>query len=143
MDVGHRPLQLRDDVDVVAEVDVRALAADHVDLGEARELVLANSVFDELLRAVRVRVGLLARDGERAELALHAAHVRLVQVEVLDEVDAVVAAAHAPREIREFAQRQDVVRLHQGNALVEVEPLAGLHLLADRRQRLGALQQGH
>jgi hypothetical protein len=40
---------LRDDVDVVVEVDVRVLAADHVDLGEAGELVLRDRVLDELL----------------------------------------------------------------------------------------------
>ncbi len=34
--VGHRLVEPRDDVFVVVEADVRALAADHVDLGEAR-----------------------------------------------------------------------------------------------------------
>src|SRR6266581_4828057 len=75
---------------------MRALAADHVDLGEPGELVLANRVLDHLLRRVRIGVGLFVRDRKGAELALHAADVGLVQVQVLDEVDAVVAATHAP-----------------------------------------------
>ena len=50
VDVRQRLVQRADDVDVVVEVDVRALAADHVDLGEAGELVLAHGVLDELLR---------------------------------------------------------------------------------------------
>ena len=130
--VRHRLVELRDDLDVVVEVDVRALAADHVDLGEAAELALAKRVLDELLGRVRVGAFLLLRDCEGAELALHAADVRLVEVEVLDEVDLVVPAALTAREIRQLAEREDVVRLHQQEAVLEVEPLAGDDLLADR-----------
>ena len=129
--------------DVVVEVDVRALAANHVDLGEAGELVLSNGVLDHLVRRIRVGVGLLVRDGEGAELALHTADVRLVQVQVLDEVDAVIAAAHAPREIGEVAERKDVVALHQRHAVLEVEALACLHLVADRRKHVGPFEERH
>ena len=55
--------------------------------------MLRDRVRDELVGGERVGVLLLLRRREGAELALHAADVRLVQVEVLDEVDAVVAAA--------------------------------------------------
>ena len=133
--VRHRLVELRDDLDVVVEVDVRALAADHVDLGEAAELALAKRVLDELLGRVRVGAFLLLRDRERAELALHAADVRLVEVQVLDEVDLVVPAALTAREIGQLAEREDVVRLHQQEAVLEVEPLAGDDLLADALER--------
>src|SRR5919197_650694 len=56
-------------------------------------------VVDQLLRRQGVRVRLPARRRERAELALHAADVRLVEVQVLDEVDLVRAAAQPPREV--------------------------------------------
>ena len=141
--VGHRLVQLPDDLDVVVEVDVRALAADHVDLGEAGQLALAERVLDELLRGVRVRALLLLRDGEGAELALHAADVRLVQIQVLDEVDLVAAAALPAREVGQLAEPEDVVGLHQREPVLEVEPLARLDLLADRLERRGAVEDGH
>mgnify|MGYP003289875242 CR=1 FL=1 len=42
-------LERADGVDVELEVDVRVLAVDDVDLGEAGELALADRVLDELL----------------------------------------------------------------------------------------------
>ena len=122
---------------------MRVLAIDRVDLGEAVELVLRDRILDELVGGERERVLLLARLGEGAELALHAADVRLVQVDVLDEEDLVAAAALAAREIGEIAEREQVVRLHEGDAVVEVEPLAGEHLLPDRRERVESVQNGH
>ena len=80
----------------------------------------------------RPGVLLLLRRRERAELALHAAHVRLVQIQVLDEVDAVVAAANAACEIGQLAEREQVVRLHQRKPVLEVEAFVGLHLFADQ-----------
>ncbi len=115
---------------------MRVLAVDHVDLGEPGDLALREDVRDELLRRERVRVLLLARRRERAELALHAADVRLVHVQVLDEVDLVRAAAHPAREIGERAELEEVVRLEDRDAVVEVEALSGLDLLPDRLQRL-------
>ena len=53
---GIASCSLRIDVDVVVEADVRVLAADHVDLGEARELALRERVLDHLRRRVRVGV---------------------------------------------------------------------------------------
>ncbi len=114
-----------------------------MDLREAGELVLANSVLDHLFWRKRVGVGLFVRDGERAELALHAADVRLVQVEVLDEVNAIVAATNASRQIGELAERENVVALHQRHTVLEVEALSGLHLVPDGREHVGAFQQGH
>ena len=102
-----------------------------MDLGEAGELPLLDRVPHELVRTDRVGVVLLLRRGERTELALDAADVRLIQVEVLHEVHAVVATARPAPEIRELAERQQVVRLEKRETVVEVEPLAGLHLLAD------------
>jgi hypothetical protein len=107
-----------------------------VQLGEARDLALREDVGDELLRRERVRVLLLPRRRERAELALHAAHVRLAHVEVLDEVDLVRSAPDATREIGESAELEQVVRLEERDPVVEVEPLSGLDLLPDRLQRL-------
>jgi hypothetical protein len=136
-------MELPDDLDVVVEVHVRALAADHVDLREAGQLALAERVLDELLGGVRVRTLLLLRDGKRAELALHAADVRLVEVEVLDEVDLVAAASLLAREVGQLAEPEDVVRLHQREPVLEVQPLARLDLLADRVERRGAVEDGH
>src|SRR3954470_9826772 len=141
--VGHRLVQLPHDGDVVAEIDVRTLATDHVNLREAGELALLERVLDELLAGVRVRALLLLRHGERAELALHAADVRLVQVQVLDEVDLVSAAAPAPRAIRELAEGEDVVGLHQREPVLEIEALARFHLLADRVERGRSVENGH
>ena len=141
--VGHRVVQRARRVDVEAEVDVRVLAVDHVDLGEAGQLPLAQRVGDELVRRDRVRVLLLARLREGAELALDAADVRLVQVQVLDEVDLVGPAAHAARQVGELAEPEQVVGLEQRQAVLEVEPLAGLDLVADLLQRRCALQDCH
>ena len=91
----------------------------------------ATRVGDEVVGADRVGLLLLLGRGERAELALHAADVRLVQIDVLDEVDAVVAAAHPAREVGELAQREQVVGLEQRQPVLEVEAHTRLHLLAD------------
>src|SRR5205085_8927093 len=67
----------------------------------------------------------------------------LVQVEVLDEEDAGVAAAQPPREVGELAEPEQVVRLEERDAVLEVEPLARLDLLADRLECLDAVEDGH
>ena len=143
MHVRERLLQRAHGVDVELEVDVRVLAVDHVDLREACELPLADRVLDELLRGDRVGVLLLLRRGERAELALHAADVRLVQVEVLDEVDLVRTAAEASRPVGQVAEPEQVVGLEQREAVLEVQALAGLDLLPDRLERGCAVKDGH
>jgi hypothetical protein len=79
---------------------------------------------------------LLARRGEGAELALHAADVRLAHIEVLDEEDLVAPTAHTTREVGERAQLEQVVRLQDRDAVVEVESFSGRDLLPDRLQRL-------
>jgi hypothetical protein len=107
-----------------------------VELGEAGDLALREDVRDELLGRERVRMLLLPRRRECAELALHAAHVRLAHVEVLDEEDLVRSAPYAPREIGERPELEQVVRLEDRDPVVEVEPLSGLDLLPDRLQRL-------
>src|SRR3990170_213441 len=104
--------------------------------GERRRLPLAEHVVDELLGGERVRVHLLLRRREGAELAFHAADVRLVDIEVLDEEHLVRSPAHAPREVGELAERKQVVGLEDREAVLEVQPLAGLDLLPDRLQRL-------
>jgi hypothetical protein len=107
-----------------------------VDLGEPGHLALAENVRDELVRGERVRVLLLPGRRERAELALHAADIRLVDIEVLDEIDLVGPSSHATREVGERAELEEIVGLEDRHAVVEVEPLAGLDLLPDRLQRL-------
>jgi hypothetical protein len=134
VDVRQRRPQRAQHADVELEVDVRALAVHAVNLGESELPVLADRVLHELVSGERVRAVLLVRPREGAELALHPADVRLVQVDVLDEVDVVVAAADTAREIGELAEREQVLRLHQGQPVFEVEPLAHLDLLANRRE---------
>jgi hypothetical protein len=107
-----------------------------VQLGEARHLALGEHVCDELSGRERVGVLLLARRRESTELALHTADVRLAHVEVLDEVDLVGPTAHAAREIGERPEFEEVVRLEDRDAVVEVEAFPGLDLLPDRLQRL-------
>jgi hypothetical protein len=107
-----------------------------VDLGESRHLALREHVLDELVGGERVGVLLLLRRCERAELALHAAHVRLVHVEVLDEEDLVRSAPRAARQVGERAELEYVVRLEDRDAVVEVEALSGLDLLPERLERL-------
>jgi hypothetical protein len=113
-----------------------------VDLREAGQLALANRVLDELLRRDRVRVLLLPRRGEGAELALHAADVRLVQIEVLDEIDLVRAAPQAAGAVGELAQAEQVVGLEERKPVLEVEALAGLDLVPDRIERGCAGESG-
>ena len=96
----------------------------------------SEDVLDELLGRQRVRMVLLARGCERAELALHAADVRLVDVEVLDEVDLVRSAACPARQVRELAELEQVVRLEEGKTVLEVQALARDHLLPDRLERV-------
>src|SRR5439155_24688244 len=103
----------------------------HVDLRELRRLALAEHVGDELLGRERVRVLLLPRRGEGAELALHATDVRLVQIQVLDEVDVVRAAAQPPREVGELPEQEQVVGLEDRKAVLELEALAGVDLPPD------------
>jgi hypothetical protein len=97
---------------------------------------LREDVLHELLGRERVRVLLLARRGEGAELALHAADVRLVEVEVLDEVDLVRSATRTTSEVGKRSELEQVVGLEDRDAVVEVEPVSGLDLLPDRLQRL-------
>jgi hypothetical protein len=134
--VRQRVVQRRDRVAVEGEVDVRVLAVDHVDLREPRHLALCQHVRDELVGGERVRVLLLARGRERAELALHAADVRLVHVEVLDEVHLVGPSAQASRDVGQLPELEQVVRLEDRDPVVEVEPLAGLDLLAHGLERV-------
>ena len=141
--VRQRRLERADRVDVEIEADVRVLAVHHVDLGEPGQAVLLDRVGHELLGRDRVRVLLLARRRERAELAFDAADVGLVEIEVLDEVDLVRAAAHSPRGVGQLAEREQVVRLEDREAVLEVEALAGLHLVPERRERGCRVEEGH
>ena len=107
-----------------------------------RHVTLTEDVVDELFGGDRVRLRLLARRGEGAELALHAADVRLVHVEVLDEVDLVRPSAPAAREVRQLAERQHVVGLENREPVLEVEAVPAFDLLPDAVQ--GAqLDDGH
>ncbi len=129
--VGQRLVQRADEIEVVVERQVRVLAADHVDLAELLRLVHLERVLHEVADVVQVGAVLLARARERAELALHAADVRVVQVQVVDEEDLVGASAQAASGVGEPPDGEDVVALEQRDAVVEVEPLAGEHLLLD------------
>ena len=104
MHVGKRLVKQRDRSSVELEVDVRVLAVDHVDLREAADLALSEDVLDELLRGDRVRLSLLLRRREGAELALHATDVRLIQIQVLDEEDLVRPTANTARDVGERAE---------------------------------------
>ena len=118
-------------------------ATHHVNLGEGRQLVLSHRVLDKLFGRVGIRAWFLPRDRECAELALHAANVRLVQVQVLDEVHLVAAAAHTAGKIGELTDCECVVGLHQGQSVLEVQPLTGFDLLANRGKRVGAFEDRH
>ena len=134
-DVGKRLVELRDRVPVEVEGDVGVLAVHHVDLGEAGELPLREGVRDELVGGDRVGLLLLLGRRERAELALHAADVRLVQIHVLHEEDAVVPAPHAAGEVGELADGEQVVGLEEREPVVEVETFARLDLCPDPGKR--------
>jgi hypothetical protein len=142
MHIGERLVERCDRPAIEVEVDVRVLAVDHVDLGEARDLALAQDVLDELVSCDRVGLRLLARRREGAELAFHAADVGLVHVQVLDEIHLVRPAPQAPGEVGELAEREQVVRLEERDTVLETEPLARLDLLADRLQ-CGQFDDGH
>jgi hypothetical protein len=78
---------------------------------------------------------LLPRRRECAELALHAADVGLIQIEVLDEVDLVRTAALPPSPVGQVAEREQVVALEEREPVLEIEALAGVDLLSDRVER--------
>jgi hypothetical protein len=141
--VGKRAIERPDRVDVEVEADVRILAVHHVDLGEAGGGVLRDGIAHEFLRRDRVGVLLLAGGGEGAELAFHAADVRLVQVQVLHEEDLVRASAEASGEVGQLAQLEEVVRLEDGEAVLEVETLTRLELLSNRRECGCLVEQCH
>ena len=136
-------MQLRDRVAVEVEADVRVLAVHHVDLGEAGELVLRSRVSDKIVSRDRVRLLLLLGRGEGAELALHAADVRLVQVHVLDEEDIVRSTAQASCEIGKLPDLEQVVRFENREAVLEIEPFTGFDLLPDGRERRLSLEGCH
>jgi hypothetical protein len=141
--IRQRGLERADRLDVEVEADMRVLAVHHVDLGEAGQAVLLDRVGHELLGGDRVGVFLLPRRRERAELALHAADVRLVEIEVLDEVDLVRAVPPPARRVRELAELEEVVRLHEDEPVLEVEALVLLDLLPDRIERTLSGGDGH
>jgi hypothetical protein len=141
VNVGKGVVERRDRVAVVREIDVRVLAVDHMDLGEPGYAALREHVLDELLGRERVRVLLLPRCRECAELALHSTDVRLVHVQVLDEVHLVRASPPPAREVGQLPELEQIVRLEDCHAVVEVEPLPGFDLLPDRLQGL-ELQNG-
>src|SRR6266581_1986530 len=114
-----------------------------MNLGVVRELVLRDRIRDKVVSSDRVRVLLLLRLRKRAELALHAADVRLVEVEVLDKIDLVAPAAYAARKVGELAECEQVVRLHEGEPILEVEALARFDLLADRCEGVEGFEDRH
>ena len=131
------------DVGVVREVEVRVLATDHVDLGEVLMLAHVLRVGHEVADVPHDRIGLLRRAGEGAELALHAADRRVVEIQVVDEVHVIGAATVATREVGQLAEFENVVRLEQRDAVVEVKAFARDDLLANFLQCGVACNRGH
>jgi hypothetical protein len=142
MDVRQRDAELAQHVDVELEFDVRGLAVHAVDLREPQLIVLVNGIVDELLGGERVRALLIRRPREGAKLAFHPADVRLVHVDVLDEVDVVRATAKPTRTVGEVAEGEQVAGLEDRDAVLEVEPLSGLDLLANLRKRVWRGENG-
>ena len=122
---------------------MRVLTADHVDLRELLILADALGVRDEVWDVPHDRVRLLGGAGEGAELALHAADRRVVEVQVVDEEDLVGAAAVTASKVGQLAQLEDVVRLEERDAVVEVKALARHDLLADLLQCRSSGGGGH
>ena len=108
-----------------------------------RQLDCAHEAFarhEERLRKLSLRPSEYVR---RQVRVTHAADVRAADVEVLDESDVVSAAAQPPRQIGELTELQDVVRLEQRDAVVEIEALTGLELRPDRPQHRCPLERCH
>ena len=143
VDVGQRLVQRSGHAGVVVVADVGVLAADHVDLAVALALVHLDGVGDQVGDVPRVGALLPARARERAELALHPAHVGVVQVQVVDEEDLVGAPAQPPGAVGQLAEREHVVALEERDPVVEIEPLAGDHLVADGCERVQMGGNGH
>ena len=143
VDVGQRLVQRSRHAGVVVVADVGVLAADHVDLAVALALVHLDGVGDQVGDVPRVGALLPARARERAELALHPAHVGVVQVQVVDEEDLVGAPAQPPGGVGQLAEREHVVALEERDPVVEIEPLAGDHLVADGCERVQMGGNGH
>jgi hypothetical protein len=107
--VGELRFDRHEHVPIRERVHVGVDAALHADLGGAagdRFLDLA----EDHVHAVRVRVGLPALALERAELAVHEADVREVDVPV-DDVGDVVADVLAPDGVGRAHDRDEVVAL--------------------------------
>ena len=123
LDLGPGGVDGLDEALVVLERPVGMVAADDVDLADVR-LDHADDVLDRLLE--RALLALLL--GVVAERAGEDADVGRVDVAVDHEVDP-VAGLLALDVIRHAAEREQVVGLEAGQAVVEVEPLASAHLV--------------
>ena len=132
VDLGRGLLHPADHVHVVRERQLVVQPADDVQLGRPPGVGLAGALLD-LVLAHRVGAGVVHVGAEGAEVALVHAHVGGVEVRV-DVVIAEIAVVALADEVRHLAQREQVGRRLQGQPVVEREALAGLDLLADRRQ---------
>ena len=137
VDLGILVLDPADEVDVIVERQLVVQAADDVQLG--RPPVVGRLGPLEDLGAVHDVGALVVEVGpEGAEVALVDADVGRVDVRV-DVVVAEVAVVPLADQVGHRADREQVVRRLQRQAVLEAQPLPRLDLLPDRRQptRLG------
>ena len=128
VDVGPDVLDAAHHVREVRPRQVGMQAADDVHL--AHLLGQRGHVLEDVVERHRVgaRLVLLGREG--AEVAGGRAHVRVVDVRVPDEVGGVAVPGLA-RVVGEAGQAEEVVRLVEGHAVRERQPLAGQDLVPD------------
>ena len=126
-------------IGVVAERQPRVQAVDDVHFGDGLAGALPELV-EDLLDRHRVRAGhALLQPRERAEQARRFADVGRFEPQVVIEVGP-RAVAPLALAVRDPAERQQIGRVEQRDAVVERQPFPRVDLLGDRRQPGGDLQ---
>ena len=136
VNAGPHLLQPAQQIRVVAERQSRVQAVDDVDFGDGLAGALPELV-EDLLDRHRVRAGhALFQPRERAEQARRFADVGRFEPQVVIEVRARAVTALA-LAVGDPAERQQIGRVEQRDAVLERQPLPRLDLLGDVRQSGG------
>src|SRR5437763_1277683 len=122
-------LQRYQQIREVAERQLRVESAGDVQLSRAFTYRLSGDL-QRIVDVVRVSVRLARRAIEAAELAVDVANIRRIEMPIDVEVSgaAVLLSTHY---IGQLAERVQVVGMEKGEAVIERQTLARLHLGAD------------
>ena len=124
-------LDRAEEILVVVDPEVGMVAALHEEAGAAERERLLDLLEDDRLRQQVALVAVARAAVEGAEVAVGDADVRVVQVPVDDERDAVRVGLAAAQLVRDAADRDEVARVEERDRLVVGDALAGERLVED------------